>query len=88
MLFRGESITGFRFSNKFLADVGGDAVLGGGMVQLETQFRLRGPVPAGHKRCNCCGQFRPFADYYKRRAQCRPCYLARHRALKAARDGK
>ena len=58
------------------------------MVQLETQFRLRGPVPAGHKRCKCCGQFRPFADYYKRRAQCRPCYLARHRALKAARDAK
>jgi hypothetical protein len=88
VLFRGESITGFRFSNKFLADVGGDAVLGGGMVQLETPFRLREPVPAGHKRCKCCGQFRPFADYYTRRAQCRPCYLVRHRALKAAREAK
>lgn len=90
VFFRHESITAFRFSKKFLADLGGD-VLASDTVQLEAPFRIREAplsVPEGHKRCSCCAQVLPRADFYDRRAQCRPCYLKTHRAHRAAREAK
>lgn len=90
VFFRHESITAFRFSKKFLADLGGD-ILTSDTVQLETPFRVREAplkLPEGHKRCSCCAKVLPCAEFYDRRAQCRPCYLKNHRAHRAARETK
>jgi len=90
VFFRHESITAFRFSKKFLADIGG-GLLASDTVQLETPFRIREePLkpPEGHKRCSCCSNVFPLTDFYNRRAQCRPCYLKIHRAHRVARKVK
>ena len=90
VFFRQESITAFRFSKKFLADLGSD-ILAADTVQLEAPFRVReAPVklPEGHKRCSCCAQVLPRTEFYVRRAQCRPCYLKTHRAHRAVRAAK
>jgi hypothetical protein len=77
VFFRAESITAFRFSKKLLADLGECALIGIEVVQLETPFRIREPLPKlpdGHKRCSCCGHPRPSSDFYPGRAQCRKCF--------------
>jgi DNA invertase Pin-like site-specific DNA recombinase len=90
VFFRHESITAFRFSKKFLADLGG-GILASDTVQLEMPFRIREApmrLPEGHKRCSCCAQVLPHTEFYARRAQCRPCYLKTQRAQRAAREEK
>jgi len=76
VFFRGESISAFRFSKSFLAQLG-ETSLATQTVQLASPFRLRElpqPLPKGHKRCIDCGRVRPLADFYPRRAKCRECF--------------
>jgi DNA invertase Pin-like site-specific DNA recombinase len=93
VFFRGESISGFRFSKSFLADLD-ETTIAAQTVQLSTPFRIRElpqPLPKGHNRCVCCGRVRPLADFYPRRARCRDCFKEalnkkRREARKASRS--
>ena len=88
VFFRGESITAFRFSRKFLAELGSNSAFGSETIQLETPFRIREPIaklPEGHKRCVCCKKALLLKEFYPRRARCRPCYLKHNYALRSAR---
>jgi DNA invertase Pin-like site-specific DNA recombinase len=76
VFFRRESVSAFRFSKSFLAELG-ETSLATQTVQLSTPFHIRElpqPLPKGHKRCICCGRVRPLIDFYSRRARCRDCY--------------
>jgi len=34
-------------------------------------------VPSGYRRCTACLELKPVTEFYARRAQCKPCYLAK-----------
>lgn len=82
VFFREESITAFRFSKKFLADLGDASLFTDETIQLESPFRIREPMPKGHKRCNTCNETKPMEAFYKRRSQCRECFNTKLQQMK------
>jgi MacB-like protein len=88
VFFRDEAITAFRFAPTFIAELGQGTTASTETIHLDQPFRLREPVPAGHKRCTCCQESRPFSDFYQKRAQCRGCFNGKLQRAKRARSGQ
>ncbi len=74
VFFREEAITAFRFAPSFIAELGQGMNVSTQTIHLDQPFRVREPVPKGHKRCTCCQEPRPFSDFYRNRRQCRRCF--------------
>ena len=74
VFFRDEAITAFRFAPSFIAELGPGMKVSPETIHLDQPFRVREPVPPGHKRCSCCQESRPLPDFYRNRRQCRNCF--------------